>query len=105
MLVTVSGPMAVLGRSSSILGRFAARLNRSAVEIRSAGARAPPRYSPAAVSTENALSVLALCGQQREADEAAVVDVQCVDDGREQHTPTASVRHLRRGFREPFHSW
>src|SRR3989475_12462256 len=57
MLVTVSGPMAVLGRSSSILGSFAARLNRASAEIRSPGAMAPPRYSPAAVTAQMAVAV------------------------------------------------
>src|SRR2546422_7987301 len=57
MLVTVSGPMAVLGRSSSILGSFAARLNRASAEIRSPGAMAPPRYSPAAVTAQMVVAV------------------------------------------------
>src|SRR2546427_11745678 len=57
MLVTVSGPMAVLGRSSSILGSFAARLNRASAEIRRPGAMAPPRYSPAAVTAQKVVAV------------------------------------------------
>src|SRR2546425_5063489 len=57
MLVTVSGPMAVLGRSSSILGSFAARLNRASAEIRSPGAMAPPKYSPAAVTAQMVVAV------------------------------------------------
>src|SRR2546426_3608249 len=57
MLVTVSGPMAVLGRSSSILGSFAARLNKASAEIRRPGAMEPPRYSPAAVTAQKVVAV------------------------------------------------
>src|SRR2546427_9687033 len=57
MLVTVSWPIAVLGRISSILGSFAARLNRASAEIRSPGAMAPPRYSPAAVTAQKVVAV------------------------------------------------
>src|SRR2546427_11278148 len=57
MLVTVSWPIAVLGRVSSILGSFAARLNRASAEIRRPGAMAPPRYSPAAVTAQKVVAV------------------------------------------------
>src|SRR2546428_11726363 len=57
MLVTVSWPIAVLGRISSILGSFAARLNRASAEIRRPGAMAPPKYSPAAVTAQKVVAV------------------------------------------------
>src|SRR2546427_10679957 len=57
MLVTVSWPIAVLGRVSSILGSFAARLNRASAEIRRPGAMAPPKYSPAAVTAQKVVAV------------------------------------------------
>src|SRR2546426_916605 len=57
MLVTVSWPIALLGRISSILGSFAVRLNRASAEIRRPGAMAPPRYSPAAVTAQKVVAV------------------------------------------------
>src|SRR2546425_10603107 len=57
MLVTVSWPIAVLGRISSILGSFAARLNKASAEIRRPGAMEPPRYSPAAVTAQKVVAV------------------------------------------------
>src|SRR2546428_9393760 len=57
MLVTVSWPIALLGRISSILGSFAVRLNRASAEIRRPGAMAPPKYSPAAVTAQKGVAV------------------------------------------------
>src|SRR5256884_8336610 len=57
MLVTVSWPIALLGRISSILGSFAVRLNRASAEIRRPAAMAPPRYSPATVTAQKVVAV------------------------------------------------
>src|SRR5574341_2083544 len=57
MLLAVSWPMVVDGRTHSTLESWAARLVSASADIPIPGAMTPPRYAPSAVTTQNVVAV------------------------------------------------